>query len=672
MARRRAMMLVDVLVERHSEGRLKKRWVLAATSWSFWYVRYGLPILATWGSRHFEHSVGASEFAETVGGSYSRVSFAVLVVVTMCYLAMLHCSSRLMQARLPVKGIIFETLVVYNMTQMLLNAYVFIQLLREARAQGFPYPWGNQFRYTQESHRLGYYLWFHYHCCQLELIDTFFVVIRKKFQKITFLHVWLRLLNMWAWFFACRYACGGDTYFPAATNAATRAVVYAFYSLSLLTERGVPLFRKARVTGVQMFQFAICACHALFCLYKFWDMQIPRVILVLYFLVMMNGLMLYTDFHYQAVGKSEAKLEPTRKVSIAFDSSGWLYCYHFGVASWLREHLLPEGLTPEESTTERYPSNLTFSGSSGGALVAAVLSMGMEPSAVFEMVLEKREECKYNPFRMLPAVEDILHRAMPDNGYQSLTSRFRVLLTRMSFKYPFFTAEVVNKFNNNSEAFHALRASCHVPVIGGLGPYRYDGHAYFDGMFWPQVLVPWKGTRDDYVIRVSALLQGPSSDIKPPILPTWWSIFPPEEPILRGMYWLGYQNAASWFSQSPSSAFECWSCRSGVASSQASRRSPSGRQTMQNARPKASDPAPTEEREREEEAARSAWSAAQKALLRKASEKLLPDVDPVTGQKPHDFVKMCEAAMARDRRRVTILSFSGLVVVALWFLLGWL
>ena len=31
-------------------------------------------------------------------------------------------------------------------------------------------------------------------------------------------------------------------------------VVYAFYSLSLLSERGVPLVRKAHVTELQMFQ----------------------------------------------------------------------------------------------------------------------------------------------------------------------------------------------------------------------------------------------------------------------------------------------------------------------------------------------------------------------------------------------------------------------------------
>jgi len=34
---------------------------------------------------------------------------------------------------------------------------------------------------------------------------------------------------MWGWFFACRYACGGDTYFPASINAATRADAWYSY-----------------------------------------------------------------------------------------------------------------------------------------------------------------------------------------------------------------------------------------------------------------------------------------------------------------------------------------------------------------------------------------------------------------------------------------------------------
>jgi len=436
-------------------------------------------------------------------------------------------------------------------------------------------------------------------------------------------------------------------------------VVFAFYSLSLFTETGVPLFRKARVTGVQMLQFGVCALHALFCLAKFWDMHLPKILLIVYFLVMMNGLMLYTDFHYQVEGKSEAITDRERKVSIAFDSSGWLYCYHFGVGTWLREHIIPEGMTPEDSTSDRFPSNLTFSGSSGGALVAAALSMGMPPSEVFESVLSKHPECKYNPFRMLPAVEHVVRSSLPANAYLSLSGRFRVLLTRLSWKFPFFTAEVVNKFKNNEDVFHGLRASCHVPVIGGLGPYRYDGHAYFDGMFWPQMLVPWKGTANDCVVRVSAMIAGPSTDIKPPLLPMWWSVFPPEEDILRGIYWMGYKNAAQWFSEAPSS-FECLSCRSSAVTARidgSRRNSPTT-----GSRP----------REDSEDGSTITWLAARQTLLKAPGAAYLPDVDPVTGRKPSEYVDLLEAVIAHHRRLLLKVGCAVIALTTLWLLIGWL
>jgi hypothetical protein len=633
VARRRAMMLVDVLVERHKEGRLRRRWIFAAGILTFAYLRYALPVYASWGVQHLENSMGSRIFAETVGGPYSQVNFGVLVFVTLMYFVMLSFSARMMQTRMPVKRIIFETLVVYNLTQMLLNSYIVVQLLRHALMQGFQYPWGNKFIYTMESHRLGYFIWLHYHCCQLELLDTVFVVLRKKEQKMTPLHVWLRLLNMWAWFFACRYACGGDAYFPAATNAATRAIVYAFYSLSLLTERGVPFCRKARITAVQVGQFSVCAVHALFCLYTFWNMQIPRFVLVLYFAIMLMGIVLYTDFHYQAVGKSVAPKKSGRKVSFAFDSSGWFYCYHFGVAHWLREHLLPEGLTPEDCGPEgKFPENLEFSGSSGGALVAGVLSLGLDPADVFELVLSKRHECRFNPFRMLPAVEDVVHKILPRHAWQCLTGRVRVVLSRVSLRYPFVTAEVVTNYNSNEDVFHALRATCHVPIIAGLGPYWHDGNAYFDGMFWPQMMVPWKGSQDDYKVRVSAF-SIPLSDIRSQVLPTWWALFPPDEVILRGLFWSGYRDAGRWFAGSSSKGRDLCGCRKAVeAEGEVLEQSPS-----------------------------SNLEAARKLLLRQPAhtENPLPDIDPVTKRRPSEFVDACKEAIARDIARVMIALISG-------------
>ncbi|CAK9108180.1 Elongation of very long chain fatty acids protein 7 (3-keto acyl-CoA synthase Elovl7) (ELOVL fatty acid elongase 7) (ELOVL FA elongase 7) (Very long chain 3-ketoacyl-CoA synthase 7) (Very long chain 3-oxoacyl-CoA synthase 7) [Durusdinium trenchii] len=679
--RRRALMLVDVLVE-HS-GRLKRRWVFAAGAVTLCYVRYVLPVLACWGSRRWEQSVDATQFEETVGGHNSQVSLCVLVVVSLGYFSMLHCSARLMEARLPVQSRIFEMLVVYNMAQLLFNAFVCSQLLREAYMQGFTL-WGNIFMYTKESHRLGYFIWLHYHGCQLELIDTLFVVIRKKFQKITFLHVWLRLINMWGWFFPCRYACGGDTYFPASVNSATRAVVYGFYSWSLLTvsRGGTPLV-KVHMTELQMFQFAICTCHALSCMYNFWNMQIPRVVLVIYFLVMMNGLMLYTDFHHRVEGKSEAKAQTVRKVSIAFDSSGWVYCYHFGVATWLQEHMLPPDLTPETATTN-FPANLIFSGSSGGALVAATLATGLNVRECMEMVLKKQPECMYNPFRVFPAAEDVLHKVLPDNAHESLSGRLRVLLTRVSFKYPFLKAQVVNQFSSKESVFHTLRASCHIPMLGGVGPYFYNGNAYFDGMFWPQFLVPWKGTQSDLVIRVAAVWRNLSADIVAPSVPTWWALLPPEVDALRGLYWQGYSDAARWFTQGPQNPFDCLSCRSGGSM----RRRPSKGQF----KPEATENKETRELKEEAEDDDSKGGAGnkerkeskdvvgpnqttllevQKLLVKKPADDPLPEVDPLTGRSPLEYIAIMEETMRRQKKWLYIVSVVLLFLILLWIILGW-
>ena len=71
--------------------------------------------------------------------------------------------------------------------------------------------------------------------------------------------------------------------------------------------------------------------------------------------------------------------------------------------------------------------------------MATVLSCGLQPKEVFEVVLtrlgrtfrrdnysampsklRKQPECAYNPFRMLPAAEDVLRKMMPTNAYRRL------------------------------------------------------------------------------------------------------------------------------------------------------------------------------------------------------------------------------------------------------------
>lgn len=61
------------------------------------------------------------------------------------------------------------------------------------------------------------------------------------------------------------------------------------------------------------------------------------------------------------------------KLTFSFDSGGWLYLYHLGVAQYLQRHLLPH-LSPDD---------VAFSGSSGGALVAVALCTDVDIEAQY-------------------------------------------------------------------------------------------------------------------------------------------------------------------------------------------------------------------------------------------------------------------------------------------------
>jgi hypothetical protein len=115
------------------------------------------------------------------------------------------------------------------------------------------------------------------------------------------------------------------------------------------------------------------------------------------------------------------------RVVLSFDSSGWLYLYHFGVARYASERLLP-----------RYgKESFAYSGASGGSLVGAALATGVDIKAMADHIISCRDRCRYNPWAMLPilyslyslycrcrynpwamlpAAEDALDRYLPSNG----------------------------------------------------------------------------------------------------------------------------------------------------------------------------------------------------------------------------------------------------------------
>ena len=152
------------------------------------------------------------------------------------------------------------------------------------------------------------------------------------------------------------------------------------------------------------------------------------------------------------------------KATFSFDSSGWMYVYHLGVAQYLQTHVLPS----------LDADRVAFSGSSGGALVAAALCGGVDIEELTKFVVSRQPECEFNPWRMLPCADEAIAAYLP-KSVRPFNHRLRVLLTRIDFRFWrrwLIRPQAVSTWGDQAELSQTLRASCHIPVLGGLFPYR--------------------------------------------------------------------------------------------------------------------------------------------------------------------------------------------------------
>jgi len=375
--------------------------------------------------------------------------------------------------------------------------------------------------------------------------------------------------------------------------------------------------------------------------------NIPRAVVAFHLFIMANGLAFYVDFDgdHPRLGprktlKSQDEGFGKKKITLCFDSCGWLYSYHFGVAKWVQDHMFPEGLTVADADSDRFPTGLAFSGSSGGSLVAGALGSCINISDLFEYVLTQQPMCRCNPLNIFIALEGALQKFLPENAGHSLSGRVRCLLTRVSTRAPFLTGEIVDQYRDREEAFHTLRASCHIPGVF-LKPYQLNGRYYFDGLLWSSFFVPW-ASDDSHTIRVSALSR-PLTDITAPLQPLWWSLFPPPVDVLRGLYWTGYRDAARYFSAPPASPFDLCMCRR-----------TSGRNSKLDELDEKTHASVLNNRQLK-------YQAAQNLITK--SCKGLPTNCPVTGRQVDDLVG-CYNQSVHNNLRV-LGTFIGAIVVAL-------
>merc|ERR1712151_1394891 len=114
--------------------------------------------------------------------------------------------------------------------------------------------------YNQSSPPLGELLWIFYLSKILDFFDTFFIIVGKKWEQLSFLHVyhhWSIFLFYWL---NANVLYDGDIYLTVALNGFIHTVMYTYYFICMHTKdpktgKSLPIWWKSSLTMLQLIQF---------------------------------------------------------------------------------------------------------------------------------------------------------------------------------------------------------------------------------------------------------------------------------------------------------------------------------------------------------------------------------------------------------------------------------
>jgi hypothetical protein len=127
---------------------------------------------------------------------FQECSWIPPAVTTCLYLIFVFAGKAYMAKREAFE--VSHYMVTYNLYQSLLNIWGAAAIISEVFQQGFSF-WGNHYDESRNGYRLAMLLWIHYNNKYVELLDTVFMVVRKKNKQISFLHCFHHCLLIWSW-----------------------------------------------------------------------------------------------------------------------------------------------------------------------------------------------------------------------------------------------------------------------------------------------------------------------------------------------------------------------------------------------------------------------------------------------------------------------------------------
>lgn len=232
-------------------------------------------------------------------------SLVPTLVICLLYFGAVLIGPTFMEKRKPLN--IKNILVLYNLAMVALSTYLFMEFLLSGWANGYslrcqPVDFSN----SKTAIRMANACWWFYISKFIELLDTIFFIMRKKYNQVTYLHVFHHGVMPFSWWFGVKFVPGGFGTFHAMINSFIHLVMYTYYGLAALGPRYQKyLWWKKYMTKLQLAQFVICLAHASQLLYM--ECNYPTVFVYWILLNAGSFLILFANFYYQSYISHKSK-----------------------------------------------------------------------------------------------------------------------------------------------------------------------------------------------------------------------------------------------------------------------------------------------------------------------------------------------------------------------------
>lgn len=206
----------------------------------------------------------------------------------------------------------------YNFALVGLSIYMFEEIIVGMRQANYNFFCADLNRSTSPSEmKVTNALWWYFFSKVIELLDTVWMILRKRNIQVTFLHVFHHATMLAIWWVVISWIPGGQSYFGSALNCLVHVFMYTYYGLSVIPSLKNKLWWKKYITSIQLIQFVITFTHTSYglvrtikgqCSFPLWG----QLLLWIYMIIMMT---LFTNFYIHEYVKKTNEVKRKKLMS---------------------------------------------------------------------------------------------------------------------------------------------------------------------------------------------------------------------------------------------------------------------------------------------------------------------------------------------------------------------